>query len=607
MSATRRLVWLGSAAGAAVLVAAWLWNAGGGSVAPGGEGGPPDPAPSTVAPERPPPIEPSSEPAPLAAAAQPSAPGPASGSDRHPSAASPPRTGEGLLLAGRVLDENGEPALARLEVKPSARGRLRKPSTDDAGGFEVHGARGLGPFQVIARLGARIAEQCDVEEGTLDLELRLHEAATLRGVVVDDQGRPVPSFEVAIDRVRPGAPFSLGTAGSDGAFELAGLLDGDWRVRVGAPGLAQAEPCIVTLPAAMPVVVALVSLPVVEGTVVESRGFPVPEARILSSVFLFDLQEVGVADANGAFRVPVPIGPVKLLASHPWLGTSQSAPLELGPGEVVGGVTLVLDLPAVLRGVVVDAEGRPLAGTGVRLTRTSGDLARHVLTDAEGRFVLDGLFAGEAELEIRHERLRLLREVRLEPGETTELSFRVEVGPPVTLEGRVLFGGEAIAEGRLQVARRLAEITDRLELDPVRFRAGSYDVDLPGAGTYDLVVQASGLEFSRVVEVSAAGTVEDLVLERSGIVGRLVDASGQGVADAWIQSEWVPQGASGLRAFRSWAWTDARGGFRLDVVPGRHDLSAGLEEGWTWTRPPPLRTVLVPPGETCAGVELVVE
>lgn len=592
MNAKGRFVSLGSALVLAALAGTGLCRRAMEPVTPAAPSGPLPPALAEAAP-----LEPALEPVRAAAGPTTEAMTPSARDGRVPDPrGSRSREGSGLLVAGRVLDVDGRPVEARVQVlRASARKRLpvRVRSTSRPGSFEAHGRLDEGRYQVIARFGTGIAERLDVAEGTLDLELRLHPAPGLRGTVVDDRGEPVPAFEVRIARLGPVAPLTLALAGVDGAFAFEGLLAGDWSVHVSGQGIHQEEPCLVTVPSPEPVVVRVASWPVVEGTVVERRGFPVPEARIWRRLH----PELAEADENGVFRLTVPIGTTTLSASHAWLGSSPPMVLDLAPGEVVTGVTLVLEPPAVLRGRVLDMSGQPEPGASIRVTRLGGDQVRSTRSDDEGRFVLDALFAGEASIDALCRGFDLSCAVSLAPGETTDVTLAPEVGPPVPLRGRVRFGGTPVAEGFFQASRRLEGVRGDLRLPSVRIRDGTYEAELPGAGRYDLWVHGEAWDLTRSLEVSEGDAVLDLELERSVIDGWILDASGVGLPELEVRSA-CAEGIDGT--FQASRWTDSLGRFRLEVVPGRHDLY--VDGGHL-----PRRTVVVPPGETLTDVEVVLE
>lgn len=131
---------------------------------------------------------------------------------------------------------------------------------------------------------------------------------------------------------------------------------------------------------------------------------PLPDDR--SNSYRFDLRSTRT-DADGRYRLD-------RLPSHPFtvrvLGCSRSLPTTYAPGTgdpnaaavhtppaeaELAGVDVRVPLPAVLRGVVRDTDGRPLARQCVeqRTTDDSRGLER-TTTDADGRWALPGLAPG---------------------------------------------------------------------------------------------------------------------------------------------------------------------------------------------------------------------
>jgi len=171
--------------------------------------------------------------------------------------------------------------------------------------------------------------------------------------------------------------------------------------------------------------------------------------------------ELGRSGADG--RVAVErraldhVDDVQLYFQHPWYA-SDGISFELAPGRGIDLGDLVLREGGALSGRVLDGVGNPLVGADVDVrgemvarpsaggmtTYTSTDLgAAHAVTDAEGRFRLGGLLAGDVRVEVEAEEGLHRHEtgwVEIRPGqESTGLTIVVPRTPAdERIEGVVL-------------------------------------------------------------------------------------------------------------------------------------------------------------------------
>jgi protocatechuate 3,4-dioxygenase beta subunit len=122
----------------------------------------------------------------------------------------------GALLAGRVLDEGGQPLEgARVEARPTAKGTAVRMASDRDGNFTLRVPGG--DYALVARApshasGSLFAVHAVPGEPSKPIELRLPRAdGVLEGHVRDLSGKPVARVNVSVLTIPPGPPPAAGT------------------------------------------------------------------------------------------------------------------------------------------------------------------------------------------------------------------------------------------------------------------------------------------------------------------------------------------------------------------------------------------------------------
>ena len=516
----------------------------------------------------------------------------------------------GQAIAGRVLWPDGSPAArAWVEIENEVLWGGRDPilelteggdqKADSEGRFRLTGM-GEGPYRVSAKATRReektvtsvltgrprqktehttlFAEAEHVAPGTEDLTLTLSEGLEVRGRVVDDRGLPLEEFSVRADRVRSRevAPSELvdGFHASDGAFELSGLLPGEWEFTAWRRGdRMRSEPVRVSLPTAESIELVLPRPANVSGVVLAPHGAPAANARVLLESD--DDPSTSRADERGAFTLTgLRPGPVALSAQGVDDAPGERLELELAPGEERTGLVLHLRAGATITGEVVDGAGRPEVDQSVFARDDSGARVR-TKTDAEGRFVLAGLAEGEVELIAETvEGVVLRRSIALGASETVHVRLALEERALVRLTGRITAGGEALEDALFHAYGRGDTGDSQGEVD----ETGAYEVLLPGPGTYSLYVHGSGarsLSYEEVLVVPGVSELtHDVLIPVGRISGRVTDTQGRPLAAIDVGSEpGRHEAGEGFGTGRT--WTDAEGRYELVLPPGRHSLRAG--------------------------------
>jgi thiol-disulfide isomerase/thioredoxin/protocatechuate 3,4-dioxygenase beta subunit len=124
----------------------------------------------------------------------------------------------GVTVTGTVLDEQGKP-IAHSEVTPDSFGLISATQTDDKGHFKLRGvAPGKGYVAAKADGYAPRMIDLDLAAGMPAQEIRLGPGRTLRGRVVDSNGKAVAGARVRIGRWRNVSYVGALTADADGRF-----------------------------------------------------------------------------------------------------------------------------------------------------------------------------------------------------------------------------------------------------------------------------------------------------------------------------------------------------------------------------------------------------
>jgi hypothetical protein len=134
---------------------------------------------------------------------------------------------------------------------------------------------------------------------------------------------------------------------------------------------------------------------------------------------------------------------------HPTAGSVRVlalAVLVLGVGLGVTPAAVVAQgaSPAVLLGTVTDGSGSPLEGAEVTAVRAGSEVERSTTTRPDGRYVLPGLESGDYTVRVSAFGFRVeeRRAVRLGPGSSEVLDFRLELDPLAVEDVRVEVSSE---------------------------------------------------------------------------------------------------------------------------------------------------------------------
>ena len=438
------------------------------------------------------------------------------------------------------------------------------------------------------------------------IDIPIEVGIVLSGRVLNREGETVPGVQVtARNSIR-----SRARSNSDGVYRLPGLRAGDEiLLRAGPHGYAPEEfgPYVIPGGGLSGVDIVLVPESKISGVVVDRNGKEVPfnyvhaldEAGHQShSNISRPLTGSGVEAArkSGGFTLRrLTRGTYRLYAGLPSnLGggvfmipkkdeTEPLAVVEVGEGEHLSGIRLVLDIDAVdpfesagrdVSGYVRNGDGEPVEGAQIEVANFDT-----LLTDEDGYFeakVIENTPLGR-------------------PGDGRSLRVKAEGYAPHRVPGSE-FGPsplDIVLEGAVGV---LGVVTDaesgeairEFELSSIYFRDpkwkpdryyefkriehpnGEFVLDNLRNRDFNVVVRASGYALAFViVEVVPGEMVEvEVTLEKSALIeGTVVDPSGNPVEGAQVGFGEVPEEFWTPRRLRNAVFTDGDGSFALDSLP----------------------------------------
>lgn len=523
----------------------------------------------------------------------------------------------GTLLVRVQRERDGAPlrglCVDLLALDDPALRRERLHLRSDALGIARFEAVPAGRARVFAATGSA-ADALVVAGETRELVLVQRSGLDVAGRVVDPAGLSVAGAEVWIEsHGNPLASHRAELSGADGRFVLSGLEEhiaigaraAGWQpserfecgeLPVGASGarelLLELRPAGARL----------------AGRVLDASGAPVVGAQVLAGPEGGAQRDLAnglrayapgrvllTTDERGEFAQPGDLapGPCELFVC------AGGAPVWTGAVELLAGernwVEVVLEGAFRVRGRVLDAEGRPVAGAEVSASRERGveDLrdpfpAPRARCDESGLFQLDLLPPGELELRAAvpgRDRLgRARASVTGVSGASLEVELVLDPGPCIAgrvldRAGRPLAGWGVHADSQWFVEDRAAGMLrgQRLQRTDRSDERGEFLIANLEPHPVDLAVAAPG-QWPHPPRATARGVrpgtrglvlvVEDASLARARIAGRLLDARGRAPQDVKL-TLWDAAGSAGSFV----AFDRTSGDFEHEVqLPGSYTL-----------------------------------
>lgn len=375
------------------------------------------------------------------------------------------RTREGLELVlgaggdvhGRVLDEHGRAADARIEARIENDPIPRYLSTDARGEFRLEDVGGAVLLFAMSEGRPTLEQIVEVRGGrteevaiTLDAGRR-----TLRARVLDPHGDPIEDALVRIESLTAGTgqPRTL-VSDANGEIELAAAPPGALSLEASHPAFVSApvitrDDGLVTLTLLEPVSIATTLLDAWSGAAVADAEItwtclddsPCHRSTASDTNGVVDLPRA----RPGRYRVEVRASGYAPFARELTIRTPRRGDLvELDPFVIEPGLRVTGD--------VVDRFGRPVETAEITVDASDARDALVVRTDARGHFELTGVPAGR----------RVLSIVHVSAGEAVHsLDIRRDRDPaPIVIHLPERFDGDAAHGDR---ARRVLGIGIELE------------------------------------------------------------------------------------------------------------------------------------------------
>lgn len=504
-------------------------------------------------------------------------------------------------LAGTVADRaSGQPIPgARLLFDPGVLGPgAETVAVGGDGRFAVAGLR-AGTVRVVAEAPGYVpATGLGQAGGGALLAILLDRAATLSGVVLDEAGEPVAGaeLEVLAEGVELAPAFAGGIAlaasdnlgvtigavpkipisgsgspltllggalgggaglgwrsGPDGSFEIAPVAPGRVRVMAHHPELSPGETRPLELGAGARVDGLRITLEaggMLFGEVRDADDRPAAGVAIELSLDAGELRRTTVSDHAGRFQ----LGPVRgagVVVAHPPGEPAVQAEVEIGPNEDVPVVLRLSGATASITGEVRGGAGQPLVSTVVRVQVPGAEppILRTAVTDARGRFAVEGLPQRTCRLEIEH---------------PDHAPFAIDIvpgGPLVEVE--LAEGARVLAEVRdaltgKPLAGALVTLRGALAGGPLRGRtdrSGKVEVRSVITDDYEIIAEHTGYASGRLAaridgseERTDVGVLE--LIPAGSATGQVVDRYGSTVAGAEVAAGDPPRWSAAVRTAR---------------------------------------------------------
>ena len=521
---------------------------------------------------------------------------------------------KGYRVAGRVIDEAGKP-IPRVKVFIAGEAwgldddaRDRATATTDAKGQFAIAAVAPGTFKLSAVDGEHapgISTPVTVSDRDVTgIEITLAAGGVIAGVVVDGAGAGVPFATVRVSGggsrggwVSPSSARQV-SADKDGAFEVRGLARGKLQVRAESETAASkiTDVELTDKPEVRDLRLVLDVTGTIAGKVIDELGRPVAEVQVnafpdlmsgaSTEGFVLAGMSTATSDGDGRFTIRgLPDGAYRLWASRANAGQFEWG--QHGTAAKTGDADVVITLaaPGAIKGrIAIEGVSTPPALAHVQIGYQPATPA------IDGAFELKELTPGSHDLTFRGPEFaeRVMRDVKVEPGKTTDLgTVTVVRGRRVT--GRVVDGkGRAVAGARVKLGDMLVSLGENDDQlagfeDMQGVRSATSDQDgaftVIGVSAKPTHAMADHPTAGRSTATPLPGGAEDpppitLTLRGFGAVSGVVTQKGQPVPGVTISAA-----TKGAGAQATFAQTDKDGAFRIAKLGEGPQVIQAMQSG----------------------------
>ena len=429
-----------------------------------------------------------------------------------------PASGVPVLLGPRQSDPGEESTAADLVAAGSAR-----TFTDDDGRYRLDSLEPVRSLAAALRPGGRrlAGAVVDLHAGENRLDLIQPPEIAVTGRVLDEKSAPVAAARVFLEGAEPGDRW-LVIAAADGAFRLAGIPDGDYRLSVFAKGFAQPEPQDVRV-AGSPV--QGIELRLGRGVTITGKLTGIEPAELNGLVILAEEAErpglrkdvrrprsrrLGLAAPDGRYRIPdLPPGHWKI-TGRTAAGRQALASVDIAPGSGETALDLSFVSGLTLSGRL-RVDGQPAAGSVLATAvdgggNWEGGNGGEATAAADGVFCLAGLQPGSY-------LLLVVLDGKLWPLRTVELTADRELPLDIvtgTLSGRIVGPyGSPLPGAHVSLRSRTLGIDAFLPSPRTQSDSeGAFEILHIPAGSHRLLVTRDGATpFETAVTLPAGGAV----------------------------------------------------------------------------------------------------
>ncbi len=437
--------------------------------------------------------------------------------------------GDGVRLHGRVTDSAGNAIEdATLSLGMSSLGALadvESPHTLSArtqpdGTYEFRSVAN-GNYSLTAQaegFGRVTVQQLNITgQASVERNVTLDIAHMIGGIVTSAEGLPLAGATVQAFSLtnRKEATRSEVLTNKTGEFLFDDVGAGVYTLMFSAKGFKnERKPRIET--GEMALNVALTPLPQIHGRVVDGLGQPVANFSVLlrtpiqgteTTMAMPDTLTRVKGSSNGSFSLSCPNhGEYVVEAQAKGHAPSFSEAFEIVYGQELTGIVVQLKAGGILRGRVVDANGKGIAGARIKShdTEYSDDpfwrslpafpsqaTEMEVRSSASGDFELSGLAAATYQIDVRHAKYAqtIRTKIVVTDGELVEIPD-VQLASGATVQGAV-YGpsGKGLAGAMVQLQLEASADDFAVNLSSRTDSQGRYTFEHVPPGSYNIHAQ----------------------------------------------------------------------------------------------------------------------